>query len=267
MKKSGYIIGMTYIAFALYFVVDDFYFRSFRAIINQWINQIGISHILAYAAFGWPLFLAVILIHGGDKCRDSLGLNRSFPKGMLFALACTLPMLIGYGIVFDRVEVQLNSILIQVVAAAFFEELYFRGFLFGQVYRYTKLGFIPSVALGAILFAFVHIYQSSDIGTLIGIVSTTFLGAVLFSWVFSEWNFNIWVPIGLHAFMNLFWMLFDVSDNAFGNLYGNIFRIISLILIISFTVVYKIRKKIPLVITWKTLWLKQQASLNTGSAH
>ncbi|MDZ7715311.1 MAG: CPBP family intramembrane glutamic endopeptidase [Balneolaceae bacterium] len=98
-------------------------------------------------------------------------------------------MLIGYALFFDlNIELTLNTFLISAVSAAFFEELFFRGFLYGQLYRYTKLGFLPSVIIGAFLFAFIHLYQSDELLRLIGIFFTTFLGAGLFSWSYSEWD-------------------------------------------------------------------------------
>jgi len=44
---------------------------------------------------------------------------------------------------------------------------------------------------------------------------------------------NLWVPIGLHLFMNLHWMLFSAGDNALGSIYANVFRAIT----ITFTIV------------------------------
>ncbi len=79
-------------------------------------------------------------------------------------------MLIGYAIVFDfNRNITTDEILVSAVAAGFFEELFFRGFLFGQLYRFSKLGFFPSVVIGALLFASMHLYQSNDAITLAGI--------------------------------------------------------------------------------------------------
>lgn len=259
MTKTLRITLITAISFAVYFILDALYFNDFREILISKIGHRGISHIFAYLIFGFPLFLGVILMHGARKTAAALGLDNSIWKGFGFALICTLPMLFGYFLVFDfNREITINQILINVFAAAFFEELYFRGFLFGQVYRYTKFGFIPALILGALLFAFIHLYQSQELTTLIGVFLTTFLGAVLFAWAYAEWSFNIWIPVFLHLFMNLFWLMFSVSDNAFGGIYANLFRIFSLILIISLTIFYKCKNRIPLEVNRKTIWMKNK---------
>lgn len=169
-------------------------------------------------------------------------------------MLCTMPMFIGFALLFDfNSNISLNRILVSVVAAGVFEELYFRGFFFGQLYRYTWLGFIPSVFLGAVIFGIVHLYQGEELGELISIFLVTSLGAILFSWVYVEWDYNLWVPICLHMLMNLAWELFSVSDNALGDVYSNIFRAVTITLIIVLTIVYKKRKGKPLSINKSTI--------------
>jgi uncharacterized protein len=168
-------------------------------------------------------------------------------------------MFIGFALCFQfNSKLTLNEVLITGVAAAFFEEFIFRGFLFGQLFRYTKLGFIPSILLGAFLFAAMHLYQSNDLPTLIGVFLTTFMGAVLFAWLFVEWNYNLWISIFLHFFMNLAWMIFSVSDNAFGGLYANVFRIITIVLAIGLTILYKRKNGTPMTINRDNIWMKNR---------
>ncbi|MNY00703.1 CAAX amino terminal protease self- immunity [compost metagenome] len=217
----------------------------------------GVSHLLTYLIISVPIILGASIINEFKRCQTTLGLNRSIIKGMLFPLVCTLPMFIGFAVFFAyNRNITSEEILIGGVAAAFFEEFIFRGFLFGQLFRFTKLGFIPSVLLGAILFASMHLYQSLDFATLVGIFATTFMGAVLFAWLFVEWNLNLWVSIFLHFFMNLAWMLFDVSDHAFGGMTANSFRMITIVLAIILTLVYKRKNGIPLAVNRDTIWMK-----------
>lgn len=259
MKTSVRILLITLFVFTIYYILDELFFRITRTRINDSVGAIGVSHILTYTISIIPLLIGAAIMHGWKNVFSSLGLNGPVLKGMTFALLCCLPMLIGYAIVFPfSTEITLNGLLITAVAAAFFEEVIFRGFLFGQVYRYTKFGFIPSIILGALLFGAVHLYQSNEIGTMIGVFLTTFSGAFLFGWVYIEWRYNLWVPIFLHFFMNLFWDLFSAGDNALGGLYANIFRISTIVLIIAGTILYKRRKKIPFELTKKTLWMKRE---------
>lgn len=258
MNKTTKIILTTLLAFGIYFILDDQYFKQVRLWIYENIHQFGISHIIAYIIFGMVIVAGVVVMHGYKKIGDSLGLNRPFGIGLLFPLLCTLPMYIGFAVVFNiNHAITLNEVLIQVVSAAFFEEVLFRAFLFGQLYRYTRLGFIPAVLLGALIFACMHLYQSQDLATLAGIFATTFLGAVLFAWIFTEWQFNIWMPVFLHLFMNFSWLLFSVSDNAFGGMYANIFRIVTIVLAIIGTIVYKRKKGLRLEINKHTIWMKR----------
>lgn len=259
MNKTLNIFLITIISFGLYFVLDDIYFRDVRKGLNEIINQGGISHIVAYLIFGIPIISGAILIHNVKGFIGSLGLDKSITKGILFALICTSPMLVGFAAAFNfNSEITITDILIKVIAAAFFEELYFRGFLFGQLFRYTRLGFLPSVIIGALLFAVIHLYQSTDILTLIGIFLTTLLGAVLFAWTYAEWNYNLWIPVFLHLFMNLFWLIFSAGENALGGIYANVCRTSALVLIILLTVLYKRKKGYALEVNRKTIWMKNE---------
>lgn len=259
MYKTLKIFLITITSFGLYFVLDDIYFKAVRKGLNEIIKQGGISHIIAYTIFGIPIILGSILIHNVKGFIGSLGLDKSITKGILFSLICTAPMLAGFAVVFDfNSEITINDILIKVIAAAFFEELYFRGFLFGQLFKYTRLGFLPSVIIGALLFAVIHLYQSTDLMTLVGIFLTTLLGAILFAWAYAEWNYNLWIPVFLHLFMNLFWLMFSAGENALGGIYANVFRILSLVLIILLTVLYKRKKGYALEVNKKTIWMKNE---------
>lgn len=256
MKNKALLV--VFLCFSIYFLLDDWYFKPLRSFINEFILNMGISHNISYLVFGIPLFMGVLLLSKPKDFFKNLGLSTSFLKGMVFALFCTVPMFIGFSFLFTlNKELSINEFLISGIAAAFFEELYFRGFLFGFVFRFTRLGFFLSIVLGAILFAIIHLYQSQELITLVGIFLTTFIAAIIFAWVYVEWEFNIWVPIGLHFFMNLSWMLFSVSDNALGDIYSNSFRIISIILIFVFTIIYKKRNKQPFYITKKNMWFKK----------
>lgn len=257
MKTTLKIVLIVLLSFSVYFVLDDLYFKELRNWINGIVNQIGISHIITYLIFGLPLFIGTYIVLRKESLLKSLGLYGSIFKGFLFAVICTLPLFIGFGILFEfTAKLSINTILISVVSAGFYEELYFRGFLFGLLYKYTKLGFFPSVLLGALIFGLIHLYQSTDILELIGIFLITFLGGIIFAWVYAEWEFNLWVPIFLHMLMNFSWELFDVSNNVLGGVYGNVFRFLSIGLIFGLTVVYKKQKKLRLEINKRTVWIK-----------
>jgi len=255
-NKAAFI---TLVAFGVHFLIDERFFRSIRAACNELLNQIGVSHIIAYTVVGLPIILGVIILHGYRNISEALGLNKGFLKALVFSLLCTLPMFVGNASFFSwNHDFTLNSLLITVIAAAFFEELYFRGFLFGQLYRYTSWGFIPSVIIGALLFGFVHLYQGTETAELAGIFLVTFLGSILYAWVYVEHDYNLWIPIFLHAFMNLAWGIFSAGDNALGGVYPNIFRAITIVLIIVITIIYKKKKGLLLKVHRGTMWMKRE---------
>lgn len=81
-----------------------------------------------------------------------------------------------------------------VIAAPLFEEILFRGFLFGGLSR-TRLGGLGAVAVSSVLFGIIHTqYDLFDMSAVL------VLGAVLgLSRLYSG---STWLPIGLHAAHN-----------------------------------------------------------------
>lgn len=212
--------------------------------------------MLAYSIEGIPSVLLLLLLHQPAQLAASLGLSKDFFKGLLAAFIFTLPMLLGYAVVFAyNDQLTWQEVIIGSVCAAFFEELYFRGILFGQLFRYGKIGFFPAILLGAVLFALAHLHQSNDPAELVGIFGATFVGAILFAWVYAEWD-NLWVPIFLHLLMNLYWGLFSAGDNAMGGNEANLFRLLTIALAIGGTIIYKRKKKLALAVNKRTIWKK-----------
>jgi uncharacterized protein len=258
MKNQPWkVVAIVAIAFATYYFLDELYFRAVRSWFISLTGLKGVSHILTYILSGIPLFIGTGLICGLRGITDGLGLNKSIPRAFLFAFVVTLPMLLGYAVVFEfNRGISLDAILISAVSAGFFEEVFFRAFLYGLLFRYTRFGFIPSVVGGALFFASVHLYQSQEVGELIGIFLTTLLGGFLFAWAYSEWEHNIWVPVFIHLLMNLHWMLFSAGDNALGDLYANIFRYSTVALAIAGTIWYRRKQGLSMAINKRTVWMK-----------
>lgn len=249
MNNTLYIIA----GFGLYFIGFK-YFEPIMLLINQTINYKLISYFITYLLIGIPVFLVCSWITNKGSVIDVLGLKANPLKGLIFSIIVTLPLLIG-GIFFSQLanSIKIPTIIAKTIFDPFFEELYFRAYFFGLLFRFTKLGFIPSILICSVIFAAGHLYQSTETTTLLGIFITTFLGSVLFAWLYAEWSFNIWIPVFLHVFMNLYWHLFELSTNAFGNLNANIFRGLSIALSIIITLIYKRRNKLKLTVNKSTL--------------
>ncbi len=255
-KKSLRTLILVFICFAAY----HFLFLNFTPIkygLDKITHQGLVSYILTYLIIGIPIFAGTWLINRSDILK-SLGLSSGILTAAATSLLFTLPMFIG-GLLFFRFDRQIDveNLIAGTLVAGFMEELYFRSFLFGQLFRKTRLGFITSIALGAAIFASGHLYQSQDTRTLIGIFTITFSGAVFFAWLYVEWNYNLWVPILTHTFMNLSWSLFKIDDTALGGTKANIFRGLTILTAIVFTILYKRRRNQKLTVNRRTLWLKE----------
>jgi membrane protease YdiL (CAAX protease family) len=226
-------------------------------LIDRFINYRLFSYFITYIIIGVPIFFGTYLINNNYKVFNNLGLSKNILRGLILSIIFTLPMFIG-GLIFYKFnkEIIISNLIAGTIFAGLFEELYFRGFLFGQIFRNTKLGFIPSIIIGALLFAAAHLYQSQNISTMTGIFITTFLGAIFFAWLFVEWDYNLWVPVFLHTLMNLSWNLFNISDNALGNINSNIFRGLTIAAAIILTILYKRKHGQKLSINRNTLLRK-----------
>ncbi len=247
------------LSFAIYY----FMFSNFKLIktgLDSIIHQGLISYVLTYFIIGIPVFIGTFLIDRTTSIFKSLGLSSNLLTAIWTSLLFTLPMFIG-GLVFFKFNPQIDfeNLIAGTLIAGFMEELYFRGFLFGLLFRKTILGFIPSILLGALLFASGHLYQSQNINELVGIFFITFSGAVFFAWLYVEWNYNLWVPILTHTFMNLSWALFEVDNSALGDLKANIFRGLTIVTAIVSTILYKRRRNQKTAINRKTLMFKKES--------
>ncbi|MET0391731.1 MAG: CPBP family intramembrane glutamic endopeptidase [Chitinophagaceae bacterium] len=258
MNQTLRTLAITVICFLLYYIAFE-KFEPIMLLADRVVHYRLLSYFITYWVIGIPIFIGTLLINENHRVFRKLGLGANPLTALLLAAVFALPMFIG-GLIFYPISSSLSfpNLVAGTLFAGFFEELYFRGFLFGQVFRNTKLGFLPSIFLGAVIFACGHLYQSQDAGELAGIFITTFMGAIFFAWLFVEWNYNLWVPIFLHTLMNLAWQLFDVSDNALGNVNSNIFRGLTIALAIIITIVYKRRTGQKLAVNRDTIWIKQK---------
>lgn len=240
--------------FGLFYIFDKIFFQVLYRAFENIIHVYPVSFFFTYLIVGTPIFLYSYFLKRSTS--DVIyGLNKNIGKGILLSLLYTFPMFLGYGVLTTfSVNISWGEFWLGCVFAAFFEELYYRGFFFGELYKTTNLGFLPIVVLNALFFASLHLYQSNEPAILLGVFITTFMGAVFFSWLYVEWNFNLWIPIGLHFFMNLSWTLFSISDNALGNLPANLLRAATIALAIIVTIYLKKRNHESFFITKKNLF-------------
>lgn len=207
-----------------------------------------------------PLLLTGALIgwlHGRrvGAVPDAWGLRADALKAIKMAFVFCLPMLVGYAFLAGfKVSLTWSGFLIGCLWAAISEELFYRGFVFGQLFRFAGWGFLAAGLLNALVFGSAHLYQAGDWGSAVGIFAITALGGLWFAWLYIEWGNNLWVPMAMHFFMNLWWNAFDAGPDAGGGLAANLFRAATVALSIVWTIRMKRRQKVALEIT-RNRWI------------
>lgn len=194
------------------------------------LNETFRNNLLVYSQIALVLIVSFILFR--KKTFEYLGLKKGFLDGLKIGFICSLPMILGYGLMkgFD-IDLNLNLVHRDFVMAGFFEEFLFRGFLFGILFYVAGWGFIPAITLPSIYFGLGHLYQANNINEVIGVFLFTGFGSAGFAWFYIAWK-NLWVVIFLHAFMDLAWDMFQIETNVTGNLMVNVFRFSTLGLMI-----------------------------------
>lgn len=178
--------------------------------------------------FLWYLLipgLFVGLLHGFPLVGKELGLAAPITKGLQVALLCLVPMLLGGAILNNfNIHWTWSEFLFGSLLAGLCEEVLYRGFLFGQLYRQARWPFFPAAMISALIFGSMHLYQGETWQEAAGVFAITLAGGLWFSWLYVRWSYNLWVPIFLHFLMNLTWTMFDLGNNALGGLWPNVLR-------------------------------------------
>ncbi|AZA81807.1 hypothetical protein C1637_04345 [Chryseobacterium lactis] len=257
MSKNIRFLLIFILGFCTYYFFDLYCFKTIQSFSQRLFHSKALAHVIAYSITLIPLITTLKIVLPEKKIADLLSVNKLIVKGFTIAFLGTFVMAVGYSLHFSIItKIDIESLFINTISSAFFEEIIFRAFLIGVLYRFTRLGFLSSLLLGSLLFAQVHLYQSQNTTELIEIFSITFLGSIFFAWIYFETDYNLWTAICTHFFMNFYWEIFNVSANVSGNLYGNIYKLSSLLLIIGIIIYYKKRNNIPFQVTLKSLFIK-----------
>ena len=211
---------ITALVIASFLIVDAIGLAPFRAIAS---DLTGWSRMLVLAVVGYGLYLLVplavaALLVGRRRAWEALGLAASPWPGLALACGCSAIVLVYAAATSaptpaDRLAIGLmHGALLPGIA----EEILFRAFLFGFLYRFAGWGFLPAASLSSLVFGLEHVYQGGDGLEALGIALLTGIGGVWWSWLLVEWRWNAWVPIAFHVLLNAWFEAFEVADDALG---------------------------------------------------
>ena len=208
------------ITLGVFFTLDHFAWLLFGLVPDGLEGTSYLVVLFAARWLPWLIIPAIIaaLFFGPRKTASALGLARSPLTGLAFAIAVTLILPLVYAIV-SPVGVAQNPVeplLRYAVYPGVFEEVLYRAFLFGFLYRFARWGFLPAALIGAIIFGAAHISGGGELGEALTVFAITAIGGFWFAWLYAEWDYNLWIPISLHVLMNAWWELFVIADNAAG---------------------------------------------------
>lgn len=237
--------------------------KFFSADVNQFLwNDKAAPHFYVSLAgqilyYLLPAMAVLFLFHPAPTILSELGIAKGFFKGLVYGFLFTLPMFLGYYFLGQyNHEFSFTKNLLFAWKDGFREEIFYRAFLFGQLFRQVKWGFIPSVAINGIVFGLSHLYQAHNWEESLGIFAITFAGAIWFAWLFIAWEDNLWVPVFLHCFMNFSWDIFTSENTALGGFMQNLPRIITIALSVYVTLKLSPGQPGKQRITRKNLWFQ-----------
>ncbi len=195
----------------------------------------------------WKLFWILVCIVGVQvahrvgpwEALGQLGLRGSVRLGMAVGLAASVPMLATLAFTSNS-NPRLTTVptLTTGVIAPLSEELLFRGYLFLQLYRRAGWSFTVAVVTTAGVFGLAHVgtlVGRTSAGQVLGELGMIAAGGAFYAWLLVRWRDNLWVPIGLHGFMNLSCELFACDERP-GDWRTNAGRILTVVAAVILTV-------------------------------
>lgn len=203
--------------------------------IRWWIQPIM---WLLIVATGCALLRAMRFRVSPSVAAPVLGLRTGWARavtGTLFASVCTIPML-ALGLL-SPLRTDLDDLFYTTAQAGFFEELLFRAFAFGLLVQLGRVRVWPAAVLTGAIFGAIHLtaYTPAALQREFVWIAIIALGGTLYAWLYWRWRWNLWVVIALHAFMNLWWGIWDLGDNSLGPWAATAARVLTIASAITLT--------------------------------
>lgn len=180
---------VTLITVSVVIVVDHFQLALFREVAGDWRGYPRLG-ALAMLGFGVPILVVVGIataLFGPTRAFASLGLDRSVLTGFTVGLIGTFVLLLGYTATatatapFAPAADPLYDAIRLAVLSGIGEEIIFRAFLFGFLFRFAGWGFLPAAFVGAAVFGASHLYQGENLLDSAGVFAITAIGAIWFA--------------------------------------------------------------------------------------
>lgn len=229
------------VVIATFLAISTLGIEAFRAVATaldlQGAARIAVLALLGYGPYLYGPMLVAAMLFGRRHVFAALGLRAPFWPAVAFALACTAIVLAW--IALNATPLPPDRMAYEIARGAllpgFAEEVLFRAFLFGFLFRFCGWGFLPAALLSSLVFGLEHVYQGDDLQQALAIALLTAIGGVWWSWLYVEWRWNAWVPIAFHVLMNAYWSAFDVADNALGETMSVVVRVVCIVISIVAT--------------------------------
>ena len=201
----------------------------------------------------WKMFwIALCLVgirwahHSGPwAALGQLGLRGSAGQGMTFGFLVSMPMLATFTLTSNRnPHLEAAPLMMTGIVTPLSEELLFRGYVFLQLYRRAGWPFAAAVAATASVFGLAHLGSLAGRASLIHVAAEVGMiaaGGAFYAWLLVRWRDNLWVPIALHAFMNL-WCEVYACDERSGDWRTNAGRVLTTATAVAVTVVLNRRQ-------------------------
>ncbi|MBV8207157.1 MAG: CPBP family intramembrane metalloprotease [Acidobacteria bacterium] len=166
---------------------------------------------------GIAVCIAVVWLlrrHARHMIAHEFALDQPVLPGLMFAMACSIPMLVGLAVTrhFSPSNT-IGALVFLTVFSPMVEEIEYRAFGVRQLARGTRWPFWVAVWPSTLLFGWGHVEQGHSSQEKLAIFLITGTGGLILAWLLYRWQ-NLWFPIMLHIAMNLLWELFSVARTA-----------------------------------------------------
>jgi uncharacterized protein len=185
------IVGAASLLVWAFWFVSDAAGRTFDSAVIE-----AMTKLTLWGAVVFPM--ALWLARRRDlSVAEAFGLGGGVWRGVGFGLAATIPMIAAL-FLSPLQGFQPDLAMGSGIIGPFAEELLFRGFLFGLLWRVAGWPIPVSILASALLFGLAH--DGDILGTALPLAA----GGAVLAWIAWKWN-SLWPAIALHACMNLWW--------------------------------------------------------------